>query len=318
MRMDVRFWCQAHRAEPICTQGSALAFHFRRVKIERSTPCRISATWRQSRQRKWLWPPGRRGVRAVASPFSRVRSGRPSTSRVGRTGGSERSEMDRPETVEETAALVDEAGGCGIPVRVDHLVPEEAGALVARIRRERGCRHVLVIGIRGARIEWDRPVWESSLGTGLHTLRLAVDTHAITSHHALPLLIGASGGLVVEVTDGTDEYNAGHYRVSFFYGLAKASVNRMAFAPVPVERTAGEGLRLHRSRRRPARRPEIRHRGPGPGPARRRDGLSLTAGRGPKPDAVRRAPGPPVPRRWPVRPRRRPRPRGHARNGATA
>lgn len=146
--------------------------------------------------------------------------------------------MDRPETVEETAALVDEAGGCGIPVRVDHLVPEEAGALVARIRRERGCRHVLVIGIRGARIEWDRPVWESSLGTGLHTLRLAVDTHAITSHHALPLLIGASGGLVVEVTDGTDEYNAGHYRVSFFYGLAKASVNRMAFAPVPVERTA--------------------------------------------------------------------------------
>lgn len=160
--------------------------------------------------------------------------------------------MDRPETVEETAALVDEAGGCGIPVRVDHLVPEEAEALVARIRRERGCLHVLVSDIRGARIEWDRPVRESSLDTGLHTLRLAVDTHAITSHHALPLLIGTSGGLVVEVTDGTDEYNAGHYRGSFFYDLAKASVNRMAFAQVPVERTAGEGLRLHRSRRRPA------------------------------------------------------------------
>ena len=36
--------------------------------------------------------------------------------------------------------------------------------------------------------------------------------------------------MVIEVTDGTDEYNATHYRVSFFYDLAKASVNRMAFA----------------------------------------------------------------------------------------
>lgn len=149
---------------------------------------------------------------------------------TGRTSGSERSEMDRPETVEETAALVDEAGGCGIPVRVDHLVPEEVEALVARIRREQGCLHVLVNDIWGARIEWGRSAWESSLDTGLHTLRLAVDTRAITSHYALPLLIGTPGGLVVEVTDGTDEYNAGHYRVSFFYDLAKASVNRMAFA----------------------------------------------------------------------------------------
>ncbi|MFD0340773.1 SDR family oxidoreductase [Streptomyces sp. NPDC127117] len=149
---------------------------------------------------------------------------------TGRTSGSERSEMDRPETVEETAALVDEAGGRGIPVRVDHLVPEEVEALVARIRRERGCLHILVNDIWGARIEWNKSVWESSLDTGLHTLRLAVDTHAITSHYALPLLIGTPGGLVVEVTDGTDEYNAGHYRVSFFYDLAKASVNRMAFA----------------------------------------------------------------------------------------
>jgi len=59
---------------------------------------------------------------------------------------------------------------------------------------------------------------------------LAVDTHAITSHFAIPLLIKTPGGLVVEMTDGTDEYNATNYRVSFFYDLAKASVNRMAFA----------------------------------------------------------------------------------------
>ncbi len=149
---------------------------------------------------------------------------------TGRTTTTQRSEMNRPETIEETAALVDEAGGHGIPVRVDHLVPSEVSALVTRIRRDQGHLHVLVNDIWGAEIEWDRSVWESSLETGLHTLRLAVDTHAITSHYALPLLIEQPGGLVVEVTDGTDEYNAAHYRVSFFYDLAKASVNRMAFA----------------------------------------------------------------------------------------
>ena len=71
---------------------------------------------------------------------------------------------------------------------------------------------------------------ESDLDYGLRTLRLAIDTHAITSHFALPLLIQSKGGLVVEVNDGTDEYNAKNYRVSFFYDLAKAAVNRMSFS----------------------------------------------------------------------------------------
>jgi len=79
-------------------------------------------------------------------------------------------------------------------------------------------------------MEWDKPVWECDLDNGLHLLRLSVDTHAITSHFAIPLLLRTPGGLVVEVTDGTDEYNAANYRVSFFYDLAKAAVNRMAFA----------------------------------------------------------------------------------------
>jgi NAD(P)-dependent dehydrogenase (short-subunit alcohol dehydrogenase family) len=150
---------------------------------------------------------------------------------TGRTTKSEPSEMNRPETIEETAALVDEAGGRGIAVQVDHLVPDAVRALVARIDGEQGALHVLVNDIWGAtRMEWNKTVWESSLDYGLRTLRLAVDTHAITSHFALPLLIKQRGGLVVEVTDGTDEYNATHYRVSFFYDLAKASVNRMAFA----------------------------------------------------------------------------------------
>lgn len=149
---------------------------------------------------------------------------------TGRTTRDQRSEMNRPETIEETAALVEEAGGHGIAVRVDHLVPDEVRDLAARIDAEQGALHILVNDIWGGTVmEWDKSVWESSLDIGLHMLRLGVDTHAITSHFALPLLIRQPGGLAIEVTDGTDEYNAQNYRASFFYDLAKAAVNRMAF-----------------------------------------------------------------------------------------
>ncbi|HKU16241.1 MAG TPA: SDR family oxidoreductase [Steroidobacteraceae bacterium] len=150
---------------------------------------------------------------------------------TGRTTWEQRSEMDRPETIDETAALVDAAGGRGIAVRVDHLQPDRVRALVERIAREQGRLHILVNDIFGAtRIEWNKSVWESDLQYGLHQLRLAVDTHAITSHFAIPLLLQTPGGLVVEVNDGTAEYNGANYRNSFFYDLAKAAVLRMAFA----------------------------------------------------------------------------------------
>jgi len=150
---------------------------------------------------------------------------------TGRTTQSERSEMNRPETIQETAALVDQAGGRGIAVQIDHLIPDQVRALVTRIESEQGALHILVNDIwGGTKMEWNKSVWESSLDYGLRTLRLAVDTHAISSHFALPLLIRKPGGLVVEVNDGTEEYNATHYRVSFFYDLAKAAVGRMAFA----------------------------------------------------------------------------------------
>ena len=150
---------------------------------------------------------------------------------TGRSTRLQRSEMDRPETIEETAALVDDAGGRGIAVPVDHLVPEQVKSLVERIEAEQGALHVLVNSIwGGTKIEWDATVWESTLELGLHSLHLAVDTHAITNHFALPLLIKEPGGLVVEVTDGTAEYNATNYRVSFFYDMAKAANLRMTFA----------------------------------------------------------------------------------------
>src|SRR5574341_1961886 len=139
---------------------------------------------------------------------------------TGRTTRSERSEMNRPETIEETAALVDDAGGCGIAVQVDHLVPDQVRALVTRIENEQGKLHILVNDIWGAaKMEWNKSVWESSLDYGLRTLRLAVDTHAITSHFAIPLLIETPGGLVVEVNDRSEEHTSENYRVSFFYDL---------------------------------------------------------------------------------------------------
>jgi NAD(P)-dependent dehydrogenase (short-subunit alcohol dehydrogenase family) len=150
---------------------------------------------------------------------------------TGRTTRTARSEMNRPETIEETADRVNEAGGRGIAVQVDHLVPDEVRALVKRIEGEQGVLHILVNDIFGAtRIEWNKSVWESDLDYGLRTLRLAVDTHAITSHFAIPLLIRTCGGLVVEVNDGTAEYNGSNYRNSFFYDLAKAAVLRMGFS----------------------------------------------------------------------------------------
>ena len=151
---------------------------------------------------------------------------------TGRSTRAQRSEYDRPETIEDTADLVTEAGGQGIAVPTDHLDPAQVRALVDRIADEQGRLDVLVNDIWGGEklFEWDSPVWEHDLDNGLRLLRLAVETHAITCHHALPLLLRRPGGLVVEMTDGTDDYNRANYRNTFFYDLAKASVLRMAFA----------------------------------------------------------------------------------------
>jgi NAD(P)-dependent dehydrogenase (short-subunit alcohol dehydrogenase family) len=151
---------------------------------------------------------------------------------TGRTTRRQRSELNRPETIEETAELVQHAGGQGIAVQADHLDPAQVQALVTRIESEQSRLDVLVNNVWGADflIEWNVPVWEHSLENGLRMLRLAIDTHIITSHFALPLLIKNPGGMVVEMTDGTAEYNNANYRLSLFYDLAKTSVIRMAWA----------------------------------------------------------------------------------------
>lgn len=151
---------------------------------------------------------------------------------TGRSTRQQKSDYQRPETIEETAELVSAAGGEGIAVQVDHLISADVAALVRRIRTEHGRLEILVNDIWGGEhlFEWNKPVWDHNLENGLTLLRRGIDTHLITAHHALPLLIERKGGLLVEVTDGTADYNADHYRLSPFYDLAKVAVNRMAWA----------------------------------------------------------------------------------------
>ncbi|MCW2618357.1 MAG: short chain dehydrogenase [Modestobacter sp.] len=160
---------------------------------------------------------------------------------TGRSTRAQRSEYDRPETIEETADLVTSAGGRGVAVRVDHSVPAEVADLVARIDAGSGRLDVLVNDIWGGegRFEWNVPLWEQDLAQGLQLVRRAVETHLVTSAHALRLLVRRPGGLVVEVTDGTAAYNADHYRISVFYDLAKVAVTRLAFSQAEDLRPVG-------------------------------------------------------------------------------
>ncbi|MFE6417221.1 SDR family oxidoreductase [Streptomyces rochei] len=150
---------------------------------------------------------------------------------TGRTTRERRSEYNRSETIEETAELVTEAGGTGIAVPTDHLVPEQVRVLADRVDAEQGRLDVLVNDVWGGErlFEFDKKVWEHDLDAGLRLMRLGVDTHAISSHFLLPLLVRQPGGLVVEMTDGTAAYNGSHYRNSYFYDLVKNSVLRMGF-----------------------------------------------------------------------------------------
>ncbi|MFC1401719.1 MULTISPECIES: SDR family oxidoreductase [Streptacidiphilus] len=156
----------------------------------------------------------------------------------GRSSTAGRSDLDRPETVEQTADLVTAAGGTGIAVRTDHSRPDQVRALVERIATEQDGRLDLLVNcVWGGDplSDWEHPIWEQDLDQGFRLLRRAVDTHIITSRYALPLLVARGRGLVVEVTDG----NSARYRGSLFYDLAKSSVIRLAVAQAAELRPHG-------------------------------------------------------------------------------
>lgn len=173
--------------------------------------------------------------RGIAAAFGERGATVVCTGRSSRTGAL-RSDYRRSETIEETAEMVTALGGTGVAVPVDHLDREHVAALAARLRVDYGHVDVLINDIWGGEDltgnpdTWNAPLWDKDLDDGLRMLRLAVDTHLITSHHLLPLVVDRPGGLLVEMTDGTLTYNADNYRISVFYDLAKVSINRLAYS----------------------------------------------------------------------------------------
>ncbi len=148
---------------------------------------------------------------------------------TGRSSRSGPSPIGRPETIEETAEMVEEQGGRGIAVRVDHSRPQEVEKLFERVEVEQDGRlDVLVNDIWGGEslTRFDTSFWELSLEDGLAMLRQGIETHIITSHYAAPLMVRRKSGLILEITDGV---GAG-YRGSLFYDLVKTSVIRLALA----------------------------------------------------------------------------------------
>jgi NAD(P)-dependent dehydrogenase (short-subunit alcohol dehydrogenase family) len=166
--------------------------------------------------------------RAIAVELARAGFHVYATGRSSRASGP--SEIGRPETIEETGDLVAEAGGSGSALVVDHEDAAAVATLVGRIAAEHGRLDVLVNDIFGGDryAQWDQPLWEHDLAGGLRMLRMGVDTHLVTAHFALPLLLRGDGGVLVEMTDGTSQFNAQYRKgVGFYYDLVKGNVDRI-------------------------------------------------------------------------------------------
>ncbi|GAA5021469.1 SDR family oxidoreductase [Actinopolymorpha pittospori] len=150
--------------------------------------------------------------------------------------------MDRPETIEETAERVHAAGGTGNAVRCDHSKPGEVAALAERIRAEYGRVDILVNDIWGGDhlVDWEKKLWEHPLDDTLAVIRNGVETHVITSHHLLPLVLESDAGLIVEVGDGKAEVP---YRGNIAYDIVKSTVVRLA-GSLNAEVSAGGAMAL--------------------------------------------------------------------------
>jgi NAD(P)-dependent dehydrogenase (short-subunit alcohol dehydrogenase family) len=156
---------------------------------------------------------------------------------TGRTTRTHRSDMGRPETIEDTADLVAKAGGTGIAIPCDHTQPDQVAALIDRIRTDHARLDLLVNDVWGGDplSEWGTAFWQLDLGKIRTLWERAVLTHLITSQHAVPLMLAHPGGLIIEITDGEGT----HYRGNLAYDLIKTAVNRLAVAQAEELRPHG-------------------------------------------------------------------------------
>ena len=122
---------------------------------------------------------------------------------TGRSVTGRPSPYGRPETINETAALITAAGGQAIAVRVDHTVEDEVEALVANIVKEHGRLDVLVNSVAGEEPlmgQWGS-FWQVDVTNADQVLRQALVSHIITAKHVAPHMIQRRRGLIVEVTE---------------------------------------------------------------------------------------------------------------------
>jgi NAD(P)-dependent dehydrogenase (short-subunit alcohol dehydrogenase family) len=130
----------------------------------------------------------------------------------------------RPETIDETAEMINARGGVGIAVRVDHTVPEDVEQLFDRVKTEHGRLDILINNVNGDALhQWKRS-WDISLDVGLEILKAAVYSHIVNVHYAVPLMLENRKGLIVEITDGDGFY----YRGNLYYDLTKINAIRLA------------------------------------------------------------------------------------------
>jgi NAD(P)-dependent dehydrogenase (short-subunit alcohol dehydrogenase family) len=146
---------------------------------------------------------------------------------TGRSAAGHPKGMDRPETLDETVRLIEEAGGRAVMARVDHTSDEEVARLAAHIRSEAGRLDVLVNSIWGGdpMIDWSQRFWEIDLASVRAYLDQTLLSHVITSRRCAPLMVEADRGLIVEIIDG---HFAG-YRGHILYDLVKAALARLAY-----------------------------------------------------------------------------------------
>jgi NAD(P)-dependent dehydrogenase (short-subunit alcohol dehydrogenase family) len=136
----------------------------------------------------------------------------------------------RPETIEETAEMVNARGGLGIPVQVDHNIEDQVKGLFERVKAEQERLDLLVNNFWGGPMldpwtEFGKPFWEIPLEKG-RLLEQHIHSHLLTSRYAAPLMIDRDGGLIIEIIDGD---NLG-YRGHFFYDLVITSIIRIVYS----------------------------------------------------------------------------------------
>jgi NAD(P)-dependent dehydrogenase (short-subunit alcohol dehydrogenase family) len=122
---------------------------------------------------------------------------------TGRSVPGQPSPYARPETIDETAAMIEAAGGKAKAVRVDHTRETEVEALFARVEREQGRLDVVVDSVAGEdpmMSDWSGP-WELDLTNAEAILRQAVLSRVITAKHAMRAMVRGRRGLIVEITE---------------------------------------------------------------------------------------------------------------------